>query len=52
MTALAFILSELVPLIVSDAILCPLHNLNTLWCIIMILHSYLEQVMMMCHVQE
>ena len=32
------------PLIISDVILCPLHNLNTLWHIIMILHSYVEQV--------
>ena len=28
MATLAFILSELFPLIVSDAILCTLHNLN------------------------
>ena len=40
------------PFMVSDAISCPLHNLNTLWNIIMILHSYVEQVMMMCSVQE
>ena len=40
------------PMMVSDAILCPLHNLNTLWNIIMILHSYVEQVMTICHVQE
>ena len=31
---------------------CPLCNLNTLWDIIMILHSYVEQAMTMCHVQE
>ena len=48
MTTLAFILSKLFPLIVSDAISCQLHNLNTLWYIILILHSYVEQVMMMC----
>ena len=30
MTTLAFVLSELFPLIVSDAISCPLHNLKTL----------------------
>ena len=28
------------PLIVSDAISCPLHNLKILWDIIMILYSY------------
>ena len=39
-------------LIVSDKISCPLCNLNTLWNIIMILHSYVEQVMTMCCVQE
>ena len=40
------------PLIISDAILCPLYNFNTLWDIIMILYSYVEQVITMCHVQE
>ena len=40
------------PLMVSDAISCPLHNLKTVWNIIMILHSYVEQVIMMCRVQE
>ena len=40
------------PLIISDAISCPLFNLNGLWNLIMILHSYVEQVMMMCRVQE
>ena len=40
------------PLIISYAILCPLYNLNSLWNIIMILHSYVEQVIMMCCVQE
>ena len=40
------------PLMVSDAISCPLHNLKTIWNIIMILHRYVEQVMTMCHVQE
>ena len=39
-------------LTVSDAILCPLHNLNTVYYIIMILYSYVEQVMMICRVQE
>ena len=27
-------------------------DLNTLWNILMILHSYVEQVMMMCRVQK
>ena len=40
------------PLIISNAISCPLYNLNTLWNIIMILHSYVEKVMTMCCVQE
>ena len=40
------------PLIISDATSCPLYNLNTLWNMVMILHSYVEQVMTMCHVQE
>ena len=52
MTTLAFILSELFPLMVSDAISCPLCNLNTLWYIIMTLYTYGEQVLGMCHVQE
>ena len=49
---LAFIFSKLFPLIISDVILCPLYNLNTLWNIIMIHHTYVEQVMTMCLVQE
>ena len=52
MTTLAFILSDYFPFMVSDAISFRLHNLKTVWYIIMILHSYVEQVMMMCHVQE
>ena len=40
------------PLIISDLISCPLYNMNTLWNIIMVLHSYVEQVKMMCGVQE
>ena len=36
----------------SDAISCPLCNLNTLWYIIMTLYSYVEQVMTMCRTQE
>ena len=40
------------PLIVSDAISCPLYNLNTLWNIIMILDMYVEEVMTLCRVQE
>ena len=35
---------------VLDAISCPFHNLNTLGNIIMILYSYVEQVMTMCRV--
>ena len=30
---------------------CPLNNLNTVWNVLMILHSYVEQVMTMCRVQ-
>ena len=51
MTTLAVILSEFFPLMVSDAYSCPLHNLKTIQNIIMILHSYVEQVMTMCRVQ-
>ena len=40
------------PLMVSDAILCPLHNLKTVWNIIMILDGYVEQVMTICRVQD
>ena len=29
---------------VSDAISCPLHNLKTVWNILMMLYSYVEQV--------
>ena len=39
-------------LMISDAISCPLHNLKTVWNIIMIHHSYVEQVMTMYCVQE
>ena len=35
-----------------DAYSCLRYNLNALWNIIMILHSYVEQVMTMCHIQE
>ena len=31
---------------------CPLHNLNTIWNILMILHSYVEQVITMCRVPK
>ena len=48
---LSYFLSYL-PLIISYAILCMLYNLNTLWNIIMILHSYIEQIIMMCRVQK
>ena len=40
------------PLMVSDAISCPLHNSNTPWYIIMILYNFVEQTMTMCRVQE
>ena len=40
------------PLMVSDAISCPLHNLKTICTIIMTLYSYVEQVLTMCRVQE
>ena len=42
------------PLIVSDAISCPLHNLKSLWYItcIKILYNCVEQVLTMCCVQE
>ena len=50
MTTLAFILFELFPLMESDA--CPFHNLKTVCNIIMILHRYVEQIMMMSHVKE
>ena len=40
------------PLMVSDAISCPLHNLKTVWNILMILYSYVEHVMRMCRLQE
>ena len=52
LTTLAFILSELFPLAGSDAISCLLHNLNNLWYIIMILHSYIEQDLTMRGIQE
>ena len=39
------------PLIASDAISCPLYNFNNLWNIIIIFHSYVEQVLTMCGVQ-
>ena len=44
----SFIFSKLFPFDCFRRILCPLHNLNTLWYIVMILHIYVEQVMMMC----
>ena len=38
---------------VSDAISCPLHiMLKIVWNVIMILHSYVEQIMTMCRIQE
>ena len=52
MSTLTSIFSELFPLDVSDAISCPLHNLKTVWNIIMMLHSYVEQVMTMCRYKK
>ena len=49
--SLSYFLSNF-PLMVSDAISCPPFNLKTVWNIIMILQSYVEQVMTMCRVQE
>ena len=40
------------PLMVSDASSCPLHNLITLWYIIIILYSYVEEVLTMCRLRE
>ena len=40
------------PLMVSDAISCPLHNLKIVWHILMILYSYVEQVMTMYRIRE
>ena len=34
------------------SILCPLYNLKTVWNILMILLNYIEQGMMMCHIQK
>ena len=52
MLTLAFLVLSYSPLIVSDAISCPLHTLKTLWYFIMILHGYIEHILMMCRVQE
>ena len=50
MTTLAFLLSELFPL---DGFRCNfVNNVKTVWNIIIILHSCVEQVMTMCLVQE
>ena len=49
--SLSYFLSHF-PLMVSDAILCPVHNLKIVWNISMILYSYKEQVMTMCPIQE
>ena len=40
------------PLMALDAISCLLFNLKTVWNIMMILYSYVEQVMTMCRIQE
>ena len=37
---------------VCPPVSCPLFNLNTLWNILMILHSYAEQVMTVSQVQK
>ena len=52
MTTVGFMLSDLFPLVVSDAVSCRHHNLNTLWYIITILYSYDQKVIAICHVQE
>ena len=52
MATLSFILSDLFPLVVSDAISCLLQNLKILWYIIMIPYSYVELVLTMCREQE
>ena len=52
MATLTFALSELPPLMVSDAISCPLHNLKTFWNILMIRHGNVKQVMTMCRILE
>ena len=50
-TTLAFVLSELFPLLWFQMHI-PVRSLNTLWNIIMILYSYVEQIMTTCLVQE
>ena len=52
MTTLAINFLSYFPMIVSDAISCPLRNLNTLWYIILIFYSYVEHVIPICRVQE
>ena len=47
MKTLASYFLSCLPIMVSDAISCPLHNLKTDWNIIMVLHSYVEQVLTM-----
>ena len=37
---------------VSDVVSCPLPNLKTVWNILMILYSYVEQIMTMCRIQK
>ena len=51
-TTITYILSELFPIDVSDVISCPLHNINALWYIIIILYSNDKQVLTMCSVQD
>ena len=45
MTTLILHFVSYFPLMISDAISCPLLNLKTVWNIFMILHSYVEQAM-------
>ena len=52
MRAIALILLSYLSFDAFYAYLCALCNLNTLWNIIMILHSYVELVMTMSRVQE
>ena len=52
MTTLTLYFLSYFPLMVSDTISCPFHNLKTVWHITMILHSYVEQVMTICRIQK
>ena len=52
MRALSLILYELSPFDAFYAYLCPLCHLRTLRNIITMLHSYVEQIVTMCHIQD